>query len=99
MLQLKKISNSINETIEFDYYIPLKITFGYVDASMDGNLYWRTGNIKQTLLLEIGFGKVYGTIRSITLVCKPKVEIKNNYQNNDTVLKKFGLPEFKTGKL
>jgi len=68
-----------------------------VDASMDGNLYWRTGNLKQTLI-EIGFGKAYGTIRSITLICKPKVQIKNDYQNNDAIIKKFGLPEFKTGK-
>src|SRR5699024_467101 len=60
--------------IEYDVYTPINIEFGTWNISKEPTLYWRTGNIKKSLI-EIGLGKYTGSIRSITLTLSEDVSM------------------------
>ena len=61
-----------NISIEYDLYIPINIKFGIWNVLLEPTIYWRTGDLKKSLI-EIGFGKIKNEIRSITLVICDKV--------------------------
>lgn len=66
MLKVKEILNIVPINVEFDIYIPINIEFGMWDVSLEPTIYWRTGDLKKSLI-EIEIGSKKGIIRSITL--------------------------------
>ncbi|MBD3231432.1 hypothetical protein GF322_02100 [Candidatus Dependentiae bacterium] len=97
MLQLKAISDTVNIYVKSDPYIPIDIDFGFWDPSIDPTLYWRTGDLKKTLI-EIGIGKKRGEIRSITLVLFPKYKIGITEKILNNKIEENGLPLLETKK-
>ena len=72
MLKVLTIIPTIKEEIEVDQYIPIKIRWVQHDASVEELIYWRTGDIKKSML-EIGISAVSGEIRSLTIVSADKI--------------------------
>lgn len=72
MLQLNE---HFPTTVEFDPYIPIKITFGSWDVSLEGTGYWITGDSEQQYI-EIGAAEERGVIRSITLVLIKEINLE-----------------------
>lgn len=55
------------ESVEIDPYVPLKVTWGRWNPRLESYVYWRTGDLKKSML-EVGLVKNSGIIRLITLV-------------------------------
>ncbi|ENQ3107218.1 hypothetical protein ACEOWJ_003289 [Bacillus cereus] len=66
MLKLVDLIDIQKCNIEIDYYVPFSVEIGEQKTYVENKVYWRTGNI-QNSLLEIGLGEKTGTLRSITL--------------------------------
>lgn len=67
MLKVVQLSQTISENIETDEYIPLKVRWGNCNIAGEPTIYWRTGDLKKSLL-EIGIASKTGLIRSLTIV-------------------------------
>lgn len=92
MLELIGISRPIHEIITFDFYIPIKVQFGYRDALQRPFLYANCNK-----LVEIAINQQTNEIGSFSLVLVSKVyfyekTIEGNLQEQ------IGLPIFNTEK-
>lgn len=67
MLYITRLASVINEKLEIDPYIPLKIQWGQWKLAEEPTIYWRTGDFKSSLI-EIGIAANSGLIRSFTFV-------------------------------
>ena len=72
MLKVVKINPVIKEKIEVDQYIPIKIRWSEFDSNNKKIIYWRTGDIKKSML-EFGISAISGEIRSLTIVFADKI--------------------------
>ncbi|MFX0563902.1 hypothetical protein C6Y01_17790 [Bacillus sp. NMCC46] len=72
MLKVIDYKDSQPINIEYDLYTPINIEFGSWNISKEPTIYWRTGDLKKSLI-EIGLGKYTGNIRSITLTLSENV--------------------------
>lgn len=90
MLEVTGISKVLTENITVDDYTPLKIRWG----ELTPRLYWRTGNIK-TSLLELGLDKATHTICGLTVTLPDKVIKSSEMQISKEISTIEGLPKCK----
>jgi hypothetical protein len=95
MLHLKKITEPVNETMESDFYVPIKVKFGNWNYSQEHPFYLEVGH---TCLLELGFEKQTGAIGKIVLVSLKKIIVRKKTKNSNEIIEKKGLPQFSTKK-
>lgn len=90
MLRVLKYQETKEENIEIDMYIPINIEFGSWNISEEPTIYWRTGDLKNSLI-EIGIGNRKKNIRSITLSIFKNIYEKEYYFGDDIDIIK-GMP-------
>jgi hypothetical protein len=93
MLQLTGISETKQETIKFDFYVPLKIEFEAWEEKKEQHYYWQTGKF-----LEIGINPTSKVISSITLLMVTKVYLNKEPRPFILNNEKKGLPLFNLDK-
>lgn len=93
MLVLKDIADSIHETINFDLYVPLTITFEPLENKKEHHIYWRIGKF-----LEIGINPTSKVISSITLVAASDVCVLKKPISDCEENISVGIPLVETGK-
>lgn len=91
MLKVKENLNIVPVNIEFDMYIPINIEFDMWDISLEPTKYWRTGDLKKSLI-EIGIGSKKGIIRSITLTQVSNIHDDNQISISNEIPVTRGIP-------
>lgn len=94
MLQLLGISQSHNEIIDVDSYVPLNVEWNFPKKLGSATYYWSAQDQSDTIL-EIGINSTDGLIRSITLVNALKIERLDRELNLPADCQE-GLPLFNT---
>ncbi|CQR57004.1 hypothetical protein [Paenibacillus riograndensis] len=93
MLNVRKLANIVEELLEIDPYIPIKIRWGKWNEILDPTIYWRTGDFKKSLI-EIGISSESGLIRTVTVVHSDKI-ISDSTGINWPDIVQEGTPIFK----
>lgn len=88
MLEVTGVSKLLTENITIDDYTPLKIRWG----ELTPRLYWRTGNIK-TSLLELGIDRATHTICGLSVTLPDKVIKSSEIQIPQEISTIGGLPK------
>jgi hypothetical protein len=76
MLNIINLVSTLDESLEIDPYIPVKIRWGQWNLIDEPTIYWRVGDFKNSLV-EIGVSSNSGLIRSFTFVCSKDIFLTN----------------------
>ncbi len=94
MLKFKEILPTANESVEFDFHVPININFGHRYPGDEGTHCYVIKDTKHESIFEIAIGPITGVLKYITLVSSNRVHMEMPQEDSIGTNSVDGLPSF-----